>query len=219
MRHAVVLTHNRPDQVRQTLTQIAPQCDRVLVLDNASWPPLDADYLPPNVRVWYDDTQPPNLAALWNRGLDAVANWETGSDRWEVALLCDDVDVPPDWYQRVSSGLREHAAAAASTHQAQPIATPIVKTAPDTDLWNRMCGWAFILAGETRLRADESMRWWWLDTTMDFEARQSGGMVLVPGPIAVNRHPNGWTNAKPELAMQAARDREAFIARWGSAPW
>jgi hypothetical protein len=226
-RWATILTHNRPVELRRTVEQIAPQADAVLVVDNASDPPVARDGWPDKVRIVRDELQPPNLATLWRRALDVIADAEqtiveplaNGGHTWDVAMLCDDLTIPADWFERVASMMRGLGAAAASTHQAQAVAAPILKKLPDADLWNRMCGSAFVTAGEKRLRPDETMHWWWFDTTFDWEARLAGGMVIVPGPIATNDQPNHWTNAKPELGEQAGRDGAAFQARWGWKPW
>jgi glycosyltransferase involved in cell wall biosynthesis len=219
-RFAIVLTHNRPALLARCLAAIVPQTDLTLVVDNASDPPAVTPDGLDNVLVVRDEEQPPNLARLWNRGLDALTMWRPpGLDTWDVAVLCDDAVVHPGWFDAVASTMRGCGAAAGSTHSIQPVAAPLLKTAPDSDLFNRMCGWAFVLRGETNLRADESMHWWWQDTSMDFDARTKGGMVIAPGPVVLNERPNDFTYSVPGLAEQAGRDREAFQARWGFVPW
>jgi hypothetical protein len=114
--------------------------------------------------------------------------------------------------------MRHFMAAAGSTHQYYPTPHPILKQAPDHDINNRMCGWAFIVAGEKGLMADEDLKWWYCDTSMDFTARVNGGMVVAPGPVVHNIHPNDYTNRKPELGHQAGLDAATFAAKWGR-PW
>jgi hypothetical protein len=227
-RFAVVLTHDRPDLLRRCVAAAAPQVDVLLVIDNASAPPVDVDKLRAdtgqrNVDLIAVPEQPPNLARLWNIGL-AVARHAAGDTAndpgaWDVALLCDDAILPAGWFTAVSTWMRVHGAAAGSTHSITPVCAPIVKTAPDGDIVNRMCGWAFLLRGEAGLRADESMHWWFCDTDLDWQARAAGGMVIAPGPVVANERPNDFTSTVPGLAERAGQDREAFVAKWGSAPW
>jgi hypothetical protein len=218
-RFAVVLTHNRPDLLAQCVAAIAPQADLVLVVDNASDPPAEVTGHD-NVTVVQVPDQPPNLARMWNQALDAIAKHRPDwVEQWDVAVLCDDAIAPDGWLDAVATTMRAHGAAAGSTHSITPVASPIMKTAPDNDIHNRMCGWAFVLRGEAGLRADESMHWWFCDTMVDWEARAAGGMVIAPGPIVPNARPNDFTYSVPGLAEQAGRDREAFARRYGSAPW
>jgi glycosyltransferase involved in cell wall biosynthesis len=217
-RFAVILTHNRPALLAECVETVWPQVDRVIVVDNASDPPTPSDGWPANVRVVHDPLQPPNLAYLWNRALDSIQGTVQASQpggAWDVALLCDDVLMPPDWFARVSDALREHpTAAAASTHSYTPIDQPYLLQQLSNGA-DRMCPWCFMLPGERGLRANEDLHWWWTDTHVDMLARQSGGTLIVPGDVAVNQRVGEFTNTKPELAEQAGRDGDTFQSIWG----
>jgi glycosyltransferase involved in cell wall biosynthesis len=220
----VVLTHNRPDLLRRCVAAAAPQVDVLLVIDNASAPPVDLDKLRAdtgqrNVNLIAVPEQPPNLARLWNIGLGVARHAAGDAGSWDVALLCDDAILPDGWVHDVSWYMRFWGGAAASTHSIRPVHHPIVQTVPDSNIANRMCGWAFMLRGEAGLRADESMHWWFCDTDLDWQARAAGGMVIAPGPVVANERPNDFTYSVPGLAERAGRDREAFAAKYGSAPW
>lgn len=216
-RYAIILTHNRHELLFQAVVALKPQADLILVIDNASDPPVDQDSL--DVDVLHVEDQPPNLSRFWNIGLDFIQDHWVTIPQWDVAILCDDVTVPEDWYGEVSSCMRAFAAAAGSTHQWSPVDSPILKTAPDSDIANRMCGWAFVLAGEKGLRADEDLKWWFCDTDLDWQARANGGMVICPGPVAHNIHPNDFTSRVPGLAEQAGQDGQTFARKYGSRPW
>lgn len=202
---------------------IAADVTQVIVIDNASQPyvsPLSLSYWPNNLRVLYDDEQPPNLSRLWNRGIDAVAKHAHNMDHttWNVAVLNDDTVLPSGWYTAVSSALREHpTAVAACGALSHHVREPILKNAPDSDLLTRMTPWAFIMRGEIGIRGDESLRWWWGDTDVDWRAREAGGVLIIPGNIAVNECANASTNGP--LLEQAGRDRETFRQKWGGNPW
>lgn len=205
---------------------IAADVTQVIVIDNASQPyvsPLSLSYWPHNLRVIYNDEQPPNLSRLWNIGINAAEQHVYSADHtdhmmWNVALLNDDTVLPSGWYAAVSTALREHPTAAvacgALSHHVQE---PILKNAPDSDLLTRMTPWAFIMRGEIGIRGDETLRWWWGDTDVDWQARQAGGVLIIPGNIAENTCANSSTNGV--LLEQAGRDRETFRQKWGGNPW
>lgn len=217
--YAVVLTHNRPDLLQECVAAISPQVDRVHVVDNASEPPLRrvwTDPWPLNMAIFEDPTQPPNLAKLWNDQLDLIDKFERfRGGTWEVAFLCDDSIVPPGWFSIVAGGIRGYGAAAGSTGPLEPRNSVLLQTTISTNVYERMCGWAFVVAGEKGLRADEACHWWYCDSDLDFQSRLAGGTVICPGLNVPNALPGQWTNAKPELGARAGLDRAAFIAKWG----
>ena len=220
-RYAIVLTHNRPKLLADCVEAIRAQADVTVVIDNASDPPVAREDFPGEgnvLAIVRDEQQPPNLSVLWNRGFELVGRLNH-SPQWDIAVLCDDVTVPEGWYDAVSGCMRDHGAAAGSTHQWREISQPILKLLPDNDLHNRMCGWAYVVAGEKTLRADEDLKWWWCDTDMDWGARTQGGMIICPGPVAYNIQPNDFTNREPTLAHQAGVDRQTFARKHGGSPW
>lgn len=225
-RFAVIAAHNRQQLLTECVVSLAPQCDRIIVIDNASDPPLQVErQLHRNlVLMVRDPQQPPNLSALWNRGLRiaheaACHTLDSDDPVYDVAVFGDDVFVPHGWWDRVSEAMRSTSAVAGATHGIAPIWQPLLKTEPDADIINRMPGWAWMLRGESGLRLDETLKWWFGDTDLDWRARQLGGMILAAGEIAENRQPNLYTNVRPELGVQAGLDRYTFINKWGWTPW
>lgn len=216
IRYAVILTHNRPALLEQAVEAIAYQATTVTVVDNASDPPTSRNWRAHNVEIVHVPDQPPNLAAMWNEQLDRIAERHQPGRRytWDVALICDDVAVPPGWFSTVSNAMREHGAAAGSTHSYHPISVPYLLTEL-TNGTDRMCPWAFVLRGELGLRADETMHWFYCDTDLDWQARVNGGTLIAPGPVAVNARVGDFTGSKPELAAQAEVDKATFRAKWG----
>lgn len=218
--YAVILTHNRPELLLQTVQAIASQVDYVRVVDNASSPAvqMNPDEWPLNVVIYRESLQPPNLSLFWNRQFDLIEKHALErATEWEIAVLCDDSIAPEGWFDAVKSGIRQTGAAAGSTHAINEVSYPIFTTAPNQDIFQRMCGWAFVIAGERGLRADESMHWWYLDDDLGNLARVSGGLVICPGPVVRNELPGAWTNAKQELSDRAGADRAVFLAKWGYA--
>lgn len=225
-RYAVVPTHNRHDELKQLVAQLSRQCDGVVIVDNASTPQVnvrdlyDAAGWEFNITVIRDTEQPPNLSRLWNVGLDAVKITMDliGEDIWDVAILNDDAVLPIDWWDDVSQNMRSSPAVMACRFAYPGIsASPILKTEPDAQLSHRLCGWAFMMRGEHNIRTDESLRWWWGDTDLDWQARRLGGMLLVPGEPVGNLYADKSTTGA--LAEQAGHDRETFTKKWGWVPW
>lgn len=225
-RYAVIPTHNRHDELTALVTQLSRQCDGIVIIDNASTPAVSSRTLydetgwDVNITVIRDMEQPPNLSRLWNVGLDAVKIVcdLTGEDLWDVAIFNDDAVVPDDWWDGVSHYMREYNVTLASRRCYAKVTTdPKIKTKPDEIITDRLCGWAFMMRGETGLRADERFRWWYGDTDLDWQARQLNGMLLAPGEPVGNRYADQSTQGV--LAEWATRDSVAFREKWGWLPW
>jgi hypothetical protein len=230
-RYALVPTHSRPTELRGLVRSLVGQCDSVVVVDNASDPPVNFETddelarTDIDIHVLRDEEQPPNLSRLWNVALAFIHELEmrdaavkmTAQPAWDVAILNDDTVLPADWYDYVAGGLREHDVIAASADSYGHIKSPQVKRKPDNGLVTRMCPWAFIIRGECGVEADEKFRWWFGDTDLEWRLRLGGGVLVLPGYIAKNTYANSTTVG--ELAEQARRDGQTFVAKWGNRPW
>lgn len=223
-RYAIIPTHNRLAELTRLLGQLEHWADFVIILDNASEPPVSEVEL----RVHHPRTQvvvvswpeqPPHLYRMWNAGFEAAKTnqeaWHTGP--YDIAVLNDDTLLPDGWCEYVGANLRHHGAAAASTYPFPTSSAAHLKTSHDGNIVTRMCPWAFMLRGEAGLRADESFRWWWGDTDLDWQACEKGGVLLLPGPVPANTLANSTTVGA--LAEQAGRDGETFTRKWGHRPW
>jgi len=211
-RYAIIPTHNRPELLTALVGSLGKQCDRIVVLDNASEPPVDVVQLYAAagvpVVVLRDEEQPPHLSRYWNVLLDAVAEW-ADTDVYDVAVLNDDSIVPAGWYDACSSALRVHETAVIA--HTTPT-SPALLTELHLDPSNRMTPHAFVVRGEVGLRADEAMRWWYFDDDLSWQARLAGGVLSVAGPRVVNSLAN--TTTCGPLAEQAVKDQGAFAAKW-----
>lgn len=218
-RYAIIPTHNRPQRLLALVASLGRQCDHIIVLDNASEPPVDREKLSAAaghaVEVIRDEEQPPHLSRYWNVMLDHITKVEAlnegGWRTWDVAVLNDDAIVPAGWYDACSTGLRGHESAIIA--HTTPTA-PALLTELHNDPGNRMTPHAFVIRGEAGLRADEAMRWWYFDTDLDLRARQAGGVLSVPGPRVANALANSTTRGP--LAEQAEKDRATFEAKWSA---
>jgi hypothetical protein len=219
-RYAIMPSRDRHSWVAVLVKSLVPLCDAVLVLDNGSDPPLSVAELTPDgpggrVEVIQDAEQPPNLARFWNVLFDRCAAL-AGAPAWDVAVLNDDALVPAGWLEITAAALREHPTAAVAHTGAGPrVAKLELRGGEDRSnaFDTRMCPHAFVVRGELGLRADESMRWWYFDTDFEWQARQAGGVLSVPGPRAANALAN--TTTFGVLQEQAEKDKVSFEAKWG----
>ncbi len=227
-RFSVIITHNRPELLRDTWQAIGPQVDMVIILDNASDPPVDHRFLHSSewrTAVVKVPDQPPNLSKLWRLGITLVTGLLIGQDTVagggaHIAMLCDDAPPPPGWFGAVVEAMAATGAVIGCS-AAQPFGwagPPRVKTSPDSNLTERMPGWAWILDPVSTVRPDEQFEWWWGDTDIDWQARAAGGMVMIGSHPVPNVRPNDFTS-RPDLMAQSGLDGERFAAKYGSRPW
>lgn len=244
--YAVIPTHNRHDDLAELLASI-PASVEVLVIDNASTPPVMPEWhTPPKdglgvvqqlgpsgvVSVIRDEEQPPNLSRLWNIGLDwAERRYRAGcklpvefsqGDDWAVAILNDDVVLPPGFLELMAHELLVHDV---------DIAFPggigeqcyVNTNAPFPGVGLRLTGWCFVVRGSSGLRADESLRWWCGDDDLQAQAVVNGRGTVRVGMFAhqakglLHKHPDESTTGV--LREQTNVDMSTFIEKWGQRPW
>ncbi len=231
-RFAVILAHNRPELLHETWQAIGPQVDMVIIIDNASDPPVN--YQEFHSLEWFTDVmtipdQPPNLSKLWALGIDhamlllvphLAAGWQQQAEPPFIAVLCDDAPPPPGWFEAVTQAMIATGAPVGCSAP-EPFGwggPPRVKTAPDSDLTGRLCGWAWILDPISPVRPDPRFEWWWGDSSVDWDARAAGGMVMIGSHPVPNHRPNDFT-ARADLMAQSGKDGERFAEKYGSRPW
>jgi hypothetical protein len=173
-----------------------------------------------------------NISWWWNVGLNLAqedrANWiesvafnygseVISSDQWDVAIINDDAIVPEGWFEAVSSAMRERGAAAACSSGGVSTAF-FTKPSPVPGWPNPLTGYAFMLAGEKGLRANEKLLWWFTDNYIDWESRKLGGTVVIPGFPVQHLYPNGQMDHA--LQVQSAADAQTFADLYGGMrPW
>lgn len=221
--HAVIATHNRPRDIVDCVGAISPQVHHVIVIDNASSPPLrrmeGVDHL---IR---DGQQPPNLSRLWNLGLawSSYRALENDAGDWDTLILNDDFIAGPRFVERLQNALRADHAVVASPYAfgvGGPERVDVYQaTGTLRGLETRMAGFAFMIRGSSNLRFDENLSWWYQDDDLAQQACASGGRVVVHGLTWDHRSPDVQTYSRPELVAQAGKDRETFVTKWGFQPW
>lgn len=220
-RVAVIPARDRHELLRACVQSVAHQVEHVIIVDNQSDPPLLNEELPWNVSVVSAPMDPPNISALWNIGLQLAdsAALQNFAPRWDIAVLNSDVTIPAGWIDKLSAAMRSTTAVLAYPDQCGGKAQILHTEAKPVPLQQRITGYAYMLRGETGLRLDETMKWWFGDDDIDWVARQHGGALLVPGIPVEHHQPNVSTNSRPELAEQTGRDRVTFQLKWGRTPW
>lgn len=186
------------------IASLRGQVDGIVLVANQGYTATDV----PGVIVVHDPAPDRNISRWWNLGLDRLVS--LGLMEWNALVLNDDTRVEAGAVQRLAATMRRHRAALAYPGPREQILTTIGG--------ERITGWCFMLRGESGLRADQSMAWWYGDNDLDWRARTAGGTVTVPGVDVHHSDPNGYTVRVPELTAQAGRDRETFMARWGRLP-
>lgn len=221
-RFAVIATANRPDILSTAIATITDQVDEIYVIDNGLlWPVPAEEFHGNNDKIYIarvDMSDGLNLSKLWNIGLELAASQVEPGEGYEVAVINDDAIVPEGWFDAVVKTMRECGAAAGCSDPDGRLTVPMLHLeAGPVGLQTRMCGWAHVHAGEKGLRYDENLKFWFGDDDMDWQAREAGGMVMIPGFPVVNQLPNGQMT--PELHHQAGLDRETFGRKWMRTPW
>lgn len=195
------------------LDAIRPQVDHVILVAHRCSPAgLDEPW---RISIKPYMQRVPNISAMWNLGLEEAEKRARGD--FDVAVLNDDAIVPSGWFDDVSAAMHEVGAVAGSRDQTGVLrGTQTYLTAKPIPLEHRLSGFAFILDGRARLRADEQFQWWYGDDDLDWRARESGGVVKVPGDPVDHRYPGGTTVG--QLALIAGEDRQRFESKWGMTP-
>jgi hypothetical protein len=226
-RYAIIPSNGRKC-LDQAIEAIYPQVDRVLVTWTGDWENRRTLPFAEGNKVLYSiwsyrhgADEPANISAWWNNGLESARDISRydfpDREAWDVAVLNDDAIVPEGWFDAVSTTMREYGAAAACS--CGPRATQLfTEPGPIAGNSNPMEGFAFILAGEKGLRANEDLHWYFSDNYIDWESRKLGGMVAVSGwPV---RHLHANAQMGHDLIARVPVDAQNFVDLYGGMrPW
>lgn len=215
-RFALIPTNGRPC-FKECYEAVRPQVDEVVVV--AGGPEADTVDLIQWPTASLIREPELNISKWWNLGLELIYTRvrDLGVTKWDVAILNDDVIVPVGWVEAVAGPMRGIGAAAACSG-GTGVPYPIIHREPGpVGLVTRMKGFAFVLAGEKGIRADEKLRWYFSDDHVDWMARRLGGMLVVPGWEVDHLYPNAQMSA--ELQETVPADASHFHAYWGHRPW
>ncbi len=160
-----------------------------------------------------------NLSAKWNAGLDWAEKQarEAGNDRWNVAILNDDIEVDPDFLARLANGLRSTDNAWIAYPNIHGIDIPegtVVHTESNALAGQTMSGYAFMVKGESGLRADEQFRWWYGDSDLERQVREAGKKTVCVGGCHLRHLHPMESSRRPELLALARGDELRFAGKW-----
>lgn len=209
---AVIPSRSRPVELRNLVEQLLVDGVKVVVIDNG----VQFSHFHGDVHIIRDFEDPPNLSRLWNVGLRYVADVNV-DDQYHVAVLNDDLILPDNFVSESAERLARTSAAVAYPDQHRRGVDLFLTDVRPYPLVFRMTGYAFVLRGSAGIFADESIKWWYGDNDIEWQARHRGGTLMLGGLEVQHLTPDQTTVG--ELAEQAGRDRQTFIKKWGMAPW
>jgi hypothetical protein len=216
IRLGVIPTNGRECVVR-AVNALLPQVNYLAVVMAGPDRAYRSSY-PEGVTVLSDPDAGLNISRWWNIGLtwaEKIAQ-ASGEDAWDVAIINDDVIVPSTWFCYVADDMRSLGCKAACSGGSQ--SSVIIHRAPGPiSTYTRMQGFAFVIAGESGLRADEDLCWWYQDDKLGADAASAGGMAMFPNCHVQHLFPNGQMT--PDMQVQIGLDRGVFVEKMGYAPW
>lgn len=183
------------------MASLLPQVDRLILIKTEVYDhPFANDGRVVSVE---DREQPKNISRWWNRGLAVAARWADlhAAPSWSVLVANDDIVAPPHLVRSLEGALRSGTSVLAYPAQ------------PDRGC-DKITGFCFMVRGESGLRADEAMEWWYGDDDLLLTAREQGGAVCVPDCAVEHHYPSKLTFESVELSERTHRDREIFLAKW-----
>jgi hypothetical protein len=216
-RYAIIPTNGRAC-LKDAMAAIQPQVDTVILVYTVDQ--TDGEILPSPGRLLRDTTKPVNISRWWNRGLVAASEDMFHSDlpaKWDVAILNDDAIVPEGWFEAVAGGMRRFGGAAACSGARFGYTEILTKPGPVPGWPNPLQGYAFMLAGEEQLRANEDLHWYFSDNYIDWESRKLGGTVVLPDYPVQHLYANGQMS--PDLQVRVQVDAQNFVDLYGMRPW
>lgn len=217
---AVIPSCCREPELRELTSRLLEDDVSVVIIDTGLPFPFGSEMMTyPGVHLICDGYAPKNISRWWNTGLRYVVNQEGTRHGYAypdfvVAVLNDDLRVPQGFVQKLGEWLYAVERPAVACPDVYGTGYYHVRS---NDVGPRMPGFAFAMRGDNMIFADETLQWWYGDNDIDWQARARGGVLHVPNLTIQHIYPNSTTVG--ELAEQAGRDRETFVAKWGRAPW
>lgn len=192
--------------------------DTVLLFDNGSRPPYQTE----RAEVAVIRTPDRSLHAMWNAGLELAESYcrIRHIDRWNVAILNNDLRVPAGFLAKLAAGIAAHPDVAVAypnwyrLHLA-PHECAITTLLGPWDTRRSFSGWAFMLRGELGYRLDEGFAWWCGDDDLERQVAAAGHHVLAVPVACEHLEPGLSTAADPERRAMAEADTIRFWTKWG----
>lgn len=217
LKWAVIPSCCRPVELAELVSSLVADDVDVVVVDTGYPEPWSTYH--GRVSVLRDADGEKNISRWWNTGLQHVADWiATYADGEEycVAVLNDDIRIPDKFVTQLAEALDEYGTDVAYPDQFNS-GTQRYDAHRAPGLYYRMSGYAFCLRGSAGIFADETIKWWYGDDDIEWQARRGRGTVCVGNLTVQHLYPSSTTVG--ELAEQAGRDRVTFETKWRGLPW
>ncbi len=210
---AIIPSNNR-ECLKLSIDAILPQVHCVLIVQTGGeWTGTQEE-----VFVVRDPGTDKNISRWWNIGFSwaKVMAERNNCTQWDVAVINDDVIVPEGWFAAVAGTMRQMQVAAACSGGRGPM--PVLHTQQQkVDIYTRMQGFAYVIAGEKDIRANEDIPWYFSDDAIENDARVAGGVVMIPGCHVEHMYPNGQMTA--DMQVLSANGGQVFIDKYGYHPF
>ena len=141
--------------------------------------------------IW--DLEPVNIHRWWNHGIDMAR--ESNADY--IAVLNDDVKLRNNPINKIAQSMKELNAI---------IGYPLPYT-------GHISGYCWVLDIKSKIRADDNLRWWYVDDDIRIRAALQGEIAYVPAEVE-HLHPNHLTSTNEDLLNLTVEDEEYFKKKW-----
>lgn len=210
---AVIPSCCRPAELAQLTSDLVRDSVHVVVVDTGYNPPGDTS--DEHVTILRDPEPERNVSRWWNIGLHYIAEQSPAGEEYAVGMFNDDVVIPERFVSRLAAALIEHDVDIAYADQSGS-GTQRYDWHRAPGIYRRMSGYAYVLRGSAGIFGDETIKWWYGDDDVEWQARKGRGTVCVGGVTVQHLYPSSTTVG--ELAEQAERDRVTFWNKWGALP-
>jgi hypothetical protein len=177
------------------------------------------------------DSEEINLSKWWNLALDHIEKQQSidvGGGKfsaveinpYDVVWLSSDVLFHPNDIEWTRHVMREEDCIMAGPdwHGSLPAGDRLIRRDNTKhELVTRIPGIAFVIAGETGIRADEEFRWWLADDDFEWTHRVNGGTVLIADASLM--HLTGGHPLDSQRLVAWHEDLEKFRTKWNDDPF
>jgi hypothetical protein len=205
----VIPVKDRHEMTSTLVSQLTGWQD-IFVYDNGSETPPPSEW-------GAVDAKGMTIYQMWNAGLDLAEKTarQCGYEEWNVAILNNDLEVPPGFLMLLSRGLRTRDDFWISYPNWHGTDLPEGQIHIPFGLGRTMSGWAFMVRGESGLRVDEQFEWWYGDDDLQLQVEAGDHRVVCVGGCTARHLEPNLSSQTPEKQEIILRDRAKFEAKWG----
>lgn len=217
--YAVAAAHREDlPKVQRSVAALGLPRGRIVVVANGD-NPIRPQELPDAVVLQYP-LPGFNLSAWWNYGIDFVRT--STRKPCEIFVFNADCYTTLEDVETLAQNLRRYNLSVVGPDQGRICTSEVHierRLQPIPDKRYRLPGYAFMFAGESNIRLDANIRFWYNDDDLEWLGRSLDGVGLVRD-VYVDHPLSGNLSCRmnPMLRGFAEEDREYFHDKWGSYP-